>query len=110
MYTDGLKLELNQVDIDKFTIQKTVKFSDELFYEPFDVAYKEASHVFVKNKADTKLIVYDARTMTVKYSFDYDYSNAQGLCYVKINKTDYLLLGYANCVTNAFKLGLFADI
>lgn len=86
-----------------------MKFSEELFYEPFDVAYKEGAFVFVKNKADTKLIVYDAASMTVKYSFDYDYSNTQAISYIKL-KDDYLLLGYANCVTNSFKLGLFADI
>lgn len=95
--------------MDKFNILKTVKFSEELFYEPFDVAYKEGAFVFVKNKADTKLIVYDATTMTVKYSFDYDYSNSQAISYVK-TKDDFLLLGYANCLNNTFKLGLFSDI
>jgi hypothetical protein len=109
VYTDGLKLELNLVDMDKFTILKTVKFSEELFYEPFDVAYKENAYIFVKNKADTKLIVYDAATMSVKYSFDYDYSNSQAISYVKL-KDDYLLLGYWNSVTNSFKMGLFSDI
>ena len=96
--------------MDKFNILKTVKFSEELFYEPFDVAYKEGSFVFVKNKADTKLIVYDAHTMSIKYSFDYDSSNSQAISYIKISKEDYLLLGYANCVTSSFKLGLFTDI
>lgn len=109
MYTDGLKLEMNLIDMDKFTTLKTVKFSEELFYEPFDVAYKEGAFVFVKNKADTKLIVYDAATLSVKYSFDYDYSNSQAINYIRL-KDDYLLLGYANCVTNCFKIALFTDI
>lgn len=109
VYTDGLKLELNLVDMDKFVILKTVKFSEELFYEPFDVAYKENSFVFVKNKADTKLIVYDSG-LNIKYSFDYDYSNSQAICYAKLNKEDFLLLGYANAITGSFKLGLFSDL
>jgi hypothetical protein len=108
VYTDGLRLELNLVDMDKFTILKTVKFSDELFYEPFDVTFKENSFVFVKNKADTKLIVYDS-SLNIKYSFDYDFSNSQAICFLRL-KEDFLLLGYANMITNSFKLGLFSDL
>lgn len=108
VYTDALKLELNLVDMDKLTTLKSVKFSEDLFSEPFDLAYKEGGYVFVKNRADTKIILYDSK-LNLKYSFEYDYSNSQGISYFKSSKNEFLLLGYSNSNSKTFKLGLFSD-
>ena len=120
VYTDSLKLELNLVDMETFNIVKCVKISDESFNEPFDVAYKENHYVFVKNRDDSKIIVYDSH-LNFKYTFEYDYSNLQGITYLK-SKHEFLLTGYFNSNEHAhiynnncnspksvFKLGLFSD-
>lgn len=107
VYTDALKLELSLVDSDKLQIIKTVKFSDELFNEPFDLSYKENSYIFVKNRMDTKVIIYD-QNLNIKYSFDYDGSASLGINYLKL-KSDYLLLGNLDQESKIFKLGLFSD-
>lgn len=109
VYTDCLKLELNLVDMDKLTILKTVKFSEELFNEPFDLTFKENSFVFVKNRADTRVILYDSK-LNIKYSFEFENSASLGISFVRL-KNDYLMLGYASLLDtkNEFKLGLFTD-
>jgi hypothetical protein len=120
VYTDSLKMELNLVDMDTFHLVKCVRISDESFNEPFDVAYKENNYVFVKNRDDSKIILYDSH-LNFKYSFEYDYSNLQGISYLK-SKHEFLVVGYFNkdelehiynnnCSSHksVFKLGLFSD-
>ena len=110
-YTDALKLEVHLLDVDKFHVVKTVRFSDELFADPFDVSLKENGYVFVKNQSDNKVILYDGN-LNIKYSFDYEHSFKLGLHFLK-HKKDFLLIGSINenrhRDDNAYKLGLFSE-
>ncbi len=113
VYNDALKLETHLLDADKFNVIRTVKYSDELFAEPFDVALKENSFVFVKNQADFKIIVYDG-ALNIKYSFDYDDSFKLGMHFLKL-KQNFLLLGCKNTDESdrkqnlCYKIALFSD-
>jgi hypothetical protein len=112
-YTDALKLEMHLVDLDKFNVVRTTRFSDELFIEPFEVTLRENSIIFAKNKADCKVILYDSN-FNIKYSFDYDGSNTYGMHFSTKLKKDLLILGCKKYddVTRSnrhFKIGVFTE-
>jgi WD40 repeat protein len=113
VYNDALKLETHLLDMDKMNVIRTVKYSDELFAEPFDVSFRENGFVFVKNQADFKIIVYDGG-LNIKYSFDYEGSFKLGMHVVKL-KQNFLLLGCKNAEEKdrkqnlCYKIALFSD-
>jgi hypothetical protein len=135
MFTDSLKLELNLVESTQFNlalIVKSVKLGDDYnlsINEPFDIVSSQintrdtnednhhskesATLVFVKHRADSKVMVYDSN-LNLKYSFEYENSNFQGINYLRLNgKSDLLLMGYFNTLDSdaktRFKLGIFND-
>ncbi len=147
IYVDSYKLEINVCDIssNEFVLVRNFKMftsiddgpngaigNNVLFNEPFfDICYSKSNNlIFLKNRADSKLIVYDynnanANALTLKYSFDYDCSNFQSMSHLKLSKSsnsknssaaivpttdDYFILtGFNNIETKMFKLGLFSN-
>ena len=138
IYSDSLRLDLNLVETGQFSQVKSVKLTDDYnlsFNEPFDVVtslisagnakengaesaeeivFGDSSLVFVKHRTDSKILVYDTN-LNLKYSFEYEHSNGQGINYLRLNgKHDFLLMGYSNGQDTAdnktrFKLGIFSD-
>lgn len=127
MFTDSLKLELNLVESSQFSVVKSVKLTDDYnlsFNEPFDIVATQISEeenntkdvsslVFIKHRTEYKVMVYDTG-LNLKYSFDYEYSNGQGINYFRLNgKNDFILIGYFNPldtdVKTRYKLGIFSD-
>ena len=131
IFTDSLKLEMSLVESSQFNVVKSIKLTDDYnlsFNEPFDVvasqisvadlnednnARESSSLVFVKHRTESKVMVYDTN-LNLKYSFEYEFSNGQGINYLRLNnKSDFVLMGYFNAldtdVNTRFKLGVFSE-
>jgi hypothetical protein len=142
IYVDSYKMEINVCDIssNEFVLVRNFKIftsmddgpngaigNNVLFNEPFfDICYSKSNNlIFLKNRADSKLIIYDynstnANALTLKYSFDYDCSNFQGMSHLKLPKPNknistltsddyFILAGYNNNDLKMLKLGLFSN-
>ena len=134
IFSDSNSLVLNLVESTQFNfalIIKSVKLADDYnlsFNEPLDIVTSQinvkdssddshskesSSLVFVKHRAESKVMVYDTN-LNLKYSFEYENSNGQGINYLRLNgKNDLLLMGYFNNLDSdsktRFKLGIFND-
>jgi len=134
IFTDSSSLVLNLVESTQLNLAliiKSAKLPDDYnlsFNEPLDIVTSQinvrdsneenhskelASLVFVKHRTESKVMVYDTN-LNLKYSFEYENSNGQGINYLKLNgKNDLLLMGYFNNLDSdaktRFKLGIFND-
>ncbi|CAF0707694.1 unnamed protein product [Brachionus calyciflorus] len=104
VFTDLNQMELNLVDVEKFTIVKSLKLSQDFFNESVDLAFREKSFVFVKYTDDVRCFVYDPK-LNFKYSFDYENSKKQGMAYIQQNGNGFLIIGKFEA--KKFKIGFF---
>mgnify|MGYP001810704608 CR=1 FL=1 len=109
---DSFRHELSLYDADKLIKLRATKLSDEFqsFNGPYDITVLQRSSqqqqqqqqqqqddylLFVKNRADTKVLIYDMSFNLYNY-FEYEHSNLQGIASIanmKSNRNDLLILG-----------------
>jgi hypothetical protein len=111
IFIDSFKQELNLIDTNNMSnIIKTVKINDELqsLNGPYDMVKKNGSHLFVKSRSDSRVIIYDS-DLNIINVFDYDFSNYLGITLLNAqDQTNTLILGSSN-INKSFKIGYFRD-
>ena len=111
---DSRNQEVSKVDIDKLTLIKSVKIGEDFqsFGGCYDMAVHQKNYLFVKNRSDTRVMIFDLN-LQFKNCFEYEGSSFQGISVVKTASTnekinEVLVIG-KNVDNKSFKLGYFND-
>ena len=108
---DSNSNEIKTYDLDKLKVQKVAKISEEFqsFGGCFDMAVYKNNFLFVKNRSDSRVIIFDLY-LNFKNVFEFVGSNFQGMSMLRtaLKQNELLVLG-KNVDNKAFKLGYFND-